>query len=467
MTGTIRSLLAIAFLITALETSGQINSPFSRFGQGNQPPLSFATLRAMGMPSAAFRSHQYINHSNPASYAAFYQEEYSPYLKIVRRDSMGTNPNTGAAMRVFYNDSVWSDTLTYIYKTTALETGVDFMRSTPFNSIESGPSGDASLAYLAMAFPIPKFGGISTGLMPYTFVGYDLSTDVPFDTTTTLRNRFFGQGGIYQWYFGGAGQLKNLSVGFNGRLLFGTMHYSSLSYFPELANSFGSRFVERISVSGMLWELGMQYHLPLKDNLALTFGAYANVPKAVKVKSDSIWERVLFTGTGLFGTIEADTISLDTEGKLSFPLMVGGGVMIAEKNKWMAAIDVRLEQWAGVDNAFYRNMPNNALRFSAGGEIIPRHEGKFLERNRYRLGMYYRETGIVVNDQAVSDFGITFGLGMPIVRPRQKLHSSIDLSFQTGRMGNVNNHGFAENYFRFTLGFNLTDNSWIFKSKYF
>jgi hypothetical protein len=467
MTGTIRTLLAIAVWLTAIEASGQINSPFSRFGQGNQSPFSFAALRAMGMPTSAFRSHQYINHSNPASYAAFYQEEYTPYLKVVRKDSMGTNPNTGAAMRVFYNDSVWVDTLTYIYKTTAFETGVDFMRVTPFNNTATGPSGDASLAYIAMAFPIPKFGGISTGLMPYSFVGYDLSTDIPFDTATTLRNRFLGHGGIFQWYFGGAGQWKNLSFGFNGRLLFGTMHYSSLSYFPELANSFGSRFAERISVSGLLWELGLQYDLPLKDNLGVTFGAYANIPKSVNVKSDSIWERVLFTGTGLFGAIESDTISLDNEGKLAFPLMVGGGVMIADKNKWMAAVDVRLEQWEGVENAFHRNMPNNALRLSAGGEIIPKHDGKFFERNRYRLGMYFRETGMVVNNNAVTDFGITFGLGMPIVRPRQKLHSSIDLSFQTGRMGNISDHRFAENYFRFTLGFNLTDNSWIFKSKYY
>jgi hypothetical protein len=72
-----------------------------------------------------------------------------------------------------------------------------------------------------------------------------------------------------------------------------------------------------------------------------------------------------------------------------------------------------------------------------------------------------------VNGNDVFDYGMTFGFGLPIIRPRETNYSTIDLSVQVGKVGNIRDNIVAENYVKISLGFNLNDNSWIFKSKFY
>jgi hypothetical protein len=70
-------------------------------------------------------------------------------------------------------------------------------------------------------------------------------------------------------------------------------------------------------------------------------------------------------------------------------------------------------------------------------------------------------------DQKLSQFGVSFGMGLPIVNynrlsPGQA--TLINLAFEYGKRGN-NNNLLRENTFRFSLGFSLSD-FWFVKRKY-
>lgn len=458
--------IAILGCFTLFQGFAQVNTPFSRFGIGEQTVMPFSAQRGIGNLAGGVRSFNFINHVNPASYTGFYQEEYTPYRRIVRRDSMRLNPGTGKMEEVYYRDTIYRDTLSYVYKATTLQTGVDGAILNTADATNSTQSGDGSLSYLAMGFPIPKFGGISVGLMPFSTVGYEVINRTTFDTLN-IAYRYEGRGGIRQFYVGSAGQYKNLSLGFNARILFGNLTTSSLVYFPDLPSSFGTNQVIRHSVRGMYWEFGAQYQAQLNKDIVLRLGVFGNPAATINTSTDTIIERVIFNTEEAFATVEEDTLAEGVPNGLSLPLSYGGGIVLEKPGHWMIGADYKAAQWSDVAG-FLANQPqNNSYQLSIGGQWSPDPQGSFLSRAKYRLGAYSGQTPLLLNGNAVADFGMTFGLGIPIIRPRQKLHSSMDLALQVGRLGNIQDNGFAENYLKITLGFNLNDNNWIFKSKYY
>lgn len=458
--------LALLGVFILLQVSAQVNSPFSRFGIGERTVVPFSTQRAMGDLSGGVSSFNFINHVNPASYTGFYQEEYTPYQRIVRKDSIRLNPNTGKEEKVYYRDTIYRDTLSYVYKSTTLQTGVDGAMVNTLNTTENTSSGDGSLSYLAMGFPIPKFGGISFGLMPFSTVGYEVINRTTFDTID-IAYRYEGKGGLRQFYVGGAGKIKNLSIGFNARILFGNLTTSSLVYFPGMASSFGTNQLVRHTVGGLYWEFGAQYEAQLNKDLVLRLGVFGNPASTINTATDTINERVIFNTNEAFATVEQDTIAQDVPNAIEFPLSYGGGIVLEKPGHWMIGADYKAERWNDL-TGFLANQPqNNSYRFMLGGQVAPDPQGTFLARTKYRLGGYFGQTPLILSGRAVEDFGMTLGVGIPIIRPRQKLHSSMDIALQVGRLGNIQENGFAENYVRVTLGFNLNDNNWIFKSKYY
>lgn len=76
------------------------------------------------------------------------------------------------------------------------------------------------------------------------------------------------------------------------------------------------------------------------------------------------------------------------------------------------------------------------------------------------MGLQYEKTPFMVNNESVDDFGITFGLSLPIANA-----SSIHTSFLLGQRGNIENGLIRERYFRFSLGVTFNDR-WFQRVKY-
>ena len=66
----------------------------------------------------------------------------------------------------------------------------------------------------------------------------------------------------------------------------------------------------------------------------------------------------------------------------------------------------------------------------------------------YRAGVRLDNTGFIVNEKAMSDFGITFGMGFPLGFE----YSNLNLGLEVGRRGTTMNNLVRESYFKVSIG---------------
>ncbi|HBG87802.1 MAG TPA: hypothetical protein DDW62_09665, partial [Marinilabiliaceae bacterium] len=98
-----------------------------------------------------------------------------------------------------------------------------------------------------------------------------------------------------------------------------------------------------------------------------------------------------------------------------------------------------------------------------GAEFIPneRTGTKYFHRIRYRAGLHYKADYIKLNGYQVKDFGMSFGLGLPLGRSK----TSVNLGYQYGKIGTSEKNQLKESYNRFTLSFTMHE-AWFFKRKF-
>ena len=112
---------------------------------------------------------------------------------------------------------------------------------------------------------------------------------------------------------------------------------------------------------------------------------------------------------------------------------------------------------------------DNSNRISLGGYYLPKINSisSYWDRITYRAGVRFEKTGLSIdgsgtntNFTAINDFGISFGLGLPLKRL-----STVNLGFEFGKRGTTENNLIEENYFNLRLSLSLTDINWFKKRK--
>jgi len=115
-----------------------------------------------------------------------------------------------------------------------------------------------------------------------------------------------------------------------------------------------------------------------------------------------------------------------------------------------------------LDNSINIVNYKNASRISLGGYYTPNINSitSYWEKVTYRGGLKYRQTGLTVNNTDINEFGMSFGLGLPL----SKDLSTINFGVEIGKRGTVDNGLVKENYFNFRIGLTLND-KWFQKRK--
>ena len=90
---------------------------------------------------------------------------------------------------------------------------------------------------------------------------------------------------------------------------------------------------------------------------------------------------------------------------------------------------------------------------------------KYYERMRYRVGAYYALLPYKTNNEQVTDFGTTFGLGLPIVIKNSL--SSINVGFTVGKRGVGDQQSLSETYYGINFGVTIAPlgDNWFRKRK--
>ena len=423
-----RNKLLITAVLVFLTVFGvkaqQVNSgsPYSRYGIGNIEELKTGRTFAMGGIATGLRLPYEINPVNPASYSAI--------------------PN-----KIFLFHS-----------------GFNAERR---NYITSGNKVDDynfSLSSLNAAMSISKFWGLSFGMNPYSSVGYNISASdsvMNGDYVSHFNNRYSGEGGLTKIYLGNSFKYKGFSAGVNASYVFGPLIYRTESAQNEQGFSSYVFSLTDTKIKGLNLRYGIQYSDSLLKKYSFTAGAfYENITnlKATKTRYVS-------------GTINptsdypiVDTLMNDTliNGIVQTPVTYGLGFSFYSP-KIILGFDYRNSNWADVMffNEKQENLVNSSL-FAFGIEYTEDYMSKqFFKTLNWRVGGYLKNTELYLNNTQIKDAGVTFGVGIPT-----KSGAKINIGFQIGKKGTIENNLLQENYILMNFNISLTDR-WFIRRRFF
>ena len=439
--------LALSSVLSAQVSSQnirpKINSPISRFGLGNLSHSYFTAQGSMGGYSAAFIDPFHLNMENPAS------------LSFLR--------------------------------STAFEVGLNSKVSVLEDSEKNKDNFlEGNLNYLAIGFPIknplnqaldrlnsPWQFGMAINLTPYSNVGYDVNTYSGDENTGSVLNVLKGTGGTYRFNWGGGARYKNFAAGVNLGYQFGQIINSRLVAFDTLAYSYFTEFREDMTVNAFVWRAGVQYVHEFKSDSdegkkefngkRFIVGAYGNSQQNFKTTNASFIKR-----DNVFNTLSTtDTIAYETgiKGTGVLPAELTFGISYEQANKLRIGVDYSISNWSQYKNTIKPDALMDTWKLSIGGEYIPDiiSYNNYFQRIRYRAGFNTGTDPRSIQGEQVKSTAVTLGFGLPIIMPRQMV-SFVDFGFEFGQYGVKNI--LTENYFNFTLGLTLNDNSWFFKRKF-
>jgi hypothetical protein len=408
-------LLFLPFLLFA-QFNNNTSSPYSRYGLGDLQPYSFGRTSAMGGASLASRNKQQINMANPASYSSV-------------------------------------DSLAFMF-----EFGIFGKFSNFSNDITSRNVNDINFRYFAMNFQITNWLGTSLGLTPYSDVGYNVEVQEEVPNAGNVINRYFGEGSLSKAYIGfGAEPVKNISVGANINYLFGMLNRNSETIFLSGGNFYNNQKNESLRLRDFSLSFGAQALIPLNETNSITLAAIFESPKHTGFYSDIRSKYVTIPqGSSSITDAKRDTISLENQISVEFPLTYGFGFSYAKENILEINADYYHQKWSDA------NLPGSSgglftdlNKFAFGAEWIPNRFSirSYLSRIAYRAGAKYEKSYLVLGGQQINDLGISFGIGLPVYRSS----STINISAEIGRRGTKENNLVLENYAKLNLSVNLYD----------
>jgi hypothetical protein len=423
--------IVILLLLTAQFSAGQklVNSPYARFGPGLLEPAGTFKSLSMGRTGVADSDPLNISYQNPASYASL-------------------------------------DTNSFVF-----DFGFDYRIIVLSDASGNYKSDDMNFHHLIMGFPIGKNAGFATGIIPYSSGYYNLSKTIgpgdpgydPIIGETVETHK--GTGGFNKFFFGfGINPFGGLSLGANMTFLFGELERSNGYSFLDDNNTFDNISTESVRLQGFNFDLGLQYKFDLKNGLNVTTGVkYSNTSKYKgQTESMSALFTSLYTGTPY--SIDTLSYASSEDEPITLPGSLAFGVALGKKDKFMVTAEYSSTDWSkavyiGHDNYFVKS---NSINF--GGEIIPDKFANFnfLNRVAYRFGGHITDSHIMVNGEQLKEFGITFGVGLPLKRS----NSRTNLYFEYGQRGGSFDLGLhKETYYNFGISFNFYD-YWFIKRKY-
>ena len=112
-----------------------------------------------------------------------------------------------------------------------------------------------------------------------------------------------------------------------------------------------------------------------------------------------------------------------------------------------------------IDNATYED----ASTIAVGGFYIPKFDSfnRYWKRIVYRTGIRFEDTGLRINNEDIKEFGISFGVGLPVGR----IFSNANVGFEIGTRGVNTANLVKENFVKFQMSLSLNDR-WFEKRKF-
>jgi hypothetical protein len=332
----------------------------------------------------------------------------------------------------------------------------------------------ATFDYLAISVPVGKFG-FGFGLMPYTAVGYKLDD---INSEDNIVNRYTGEGGVNKVFAGLGYQISNqLSFGVDFNYNFGNVQNTALAieYTTEGdVVQYQTREFTRSDLSGLNLNFGLAYKTKITDKLELSATAAYSPESILSSENERTFSTVSLSGIDLDIVSVSNTIEVDLESQnlrnteLTIPSRLSFGAGIGVPRSWFFGMEYTLQNTADFSNPIFNNEIStfeNSSTVSMGGFYIPNYNAfsGYFKRVVYRAGFNYSNTGLIIKDESIKEFGISFGLGLPVGDKNYFSNANIGLEF--GKRGTKNQNLVQENFINFSVSLSL-NSRWFEKRKY-
>jgi hypothetical protein len=305
--------------------------------------------------------------------------------------------------------------------------------------------------------------GTSLGLVPFTDVGYNAVVDEDIENTGPVRTTYYGAGTISNAFLGfSAEPFRNISIGVNLNYYFGMLNHNAEVVFSGGSDFYNLQQYKTLRVSDFSFDFGLQATLPLQNSNKVILGVvFENNPTYNAFFSD-ITQKNLGSGSA----VDQDTLHYASEekGAVELPFTYGFGVSYVKENSLEINADYYRQSWSDAKFLGSKNKYLTDLsKFALGAEWIPDKFSikSYISRIAYRAGIRYEQTYLVFNDRQINDFGITFGVGLPVYRSK----TTINVAAEFGKKGTTEENLVLENYFRLNLMVNLYD-LWFIKRRF-
>lgn len=432
-------LLLITFHLNKI--AAQDNSPYSRYGLGNVVPNSNMVTRGMGGITAADTNFLAVNFNNPASYA-YFQSVLDPRTREVVSGRVILDVGVNVESRTLRNP----------------------------NQAEKFTSSNAQFSYIAVGLPLKKGWGLSFGLRPLTRISYNIieRSRLPFDSIST---EYKGDGGSFLPTIGTGFKIGDLSIGANLGYIFGKKESIRNRFIPnDTLVYYPSKHSTRASFGDLFINLGAMYKFQLTPQTSMNLGVAGNLKQTIKGSQDMTVET--FGRDLASGDITIDTVYHNTgiEGEVIYPASYTFGFVINHQKDrgdgWLIGADFITQQWDDFRFFGATDAVQNNWQIRVGTQLRPVPRRSYMSNVAYRAGFYTGPDYINASGD-MSQWGVTFGLGLPIInynRLSANQFSMVNLGFEYGKRGN-NDNVLKENLFRFSVGLNFSD-LWFGKRKY-
>ncbi|NND63398.1 MAG: hypothetical protein HKN48_09410 [Flavobacteriaceae bacterium] len=331
-----------------------------------------------------------------------------------------------------------------------------------FNSLETSEETQqattTTLDYLAIGIPMGKFGA-AFGLIPYTASGYKLQNEQSGSTT-----QYEGFGGLNKAFFQLGYQITpEISLGLDANYNFGNIENRATNFQDGI--QLGTREINRATFLGFSFNLGAQYQGMVTEDLQFSAGATYTPETDFTAENSRLLATLTILPSGTEQPIDIrDIIVADTE--FTFPSQFTAGAGIGKPKKWFVGGEYTSQKTSNFTTTSFE-LENvvfeDASKFKIGGYYIPNFNGfgSYWKRVVYRAGVRFEEAGLQVNGESINEFGMSFGMGLPVGR----LFSNVNLGFEIGRRGTTNAGLVKETFFNTFISLSLNDR-WFEKRLY-
>jgi len=432
--------IPLLFLSSGILAQKYTDSPYSRYGIGLLNNTSFNGNFGMSGAGYAWRPYQY----KPLIYDSLSRSS----ANLNDRGTNYINPKNPAS---YSNISL-----------TTFEAGL-LSRNVEYTSNgQSRVGSNTQLSHMSLAFPLGEKWGMGFGIKPYSSIGYDYETRDAVNGND-LTYIFEGNGGLNQMFIGTAFEFeRNFSVGVALNYLFGSLIDSRrVVYGPNTTNFFNTLDQRITNVDGFNFDLGFQYFKNIGNNYRI-IGAFTASPiDQLNAKQSEIVRNY----TGRIGFENFKDTALVRLGE-SFDVEIyptyGVGFAIEKKLNWIFNLDytmhLRNSQATEPGVSFSNNYLINA-GFEKYNDISA--FGNYFKQVGFRAGAKYNSSLLTIDGEDVQEFGISFGLALPL----RKTFSTLNLGIEVGRRGKDESGLTQEDFLNFQLGVTIND-KWFIQRKY-